>query len=57
MALAFATVSKLKPEIALSRALVEYETALTEEQKIQLRSHGGLVDIMAVYSLTRDIDR
>ena len=56
MALALANASRLKPEIKLSQALAEYEAVLTGEQKAQLRSYGGTVDVMAVCSLTNEID-
>ncbi|MCJ1388558.1 hypothetical protein MMC18_001405 [Xylographa bjoerkii] len=58
MALALAGAAKLRPEISLSQALVDYETVLTDDQKIQLQaSRIELPDSSAVMSLTAEIDR
>ncbi|KAL9122028.1 MAG: hypothetical protein Q9187_001420 [Circinaria calcarea] len=57
MALALANAARLKPEIALTQALHEYNAILTNEQIEVIQSHHGHPDASAVITLTVNIDR
>lgn len=56
MALVLANAAPLKPEIKLIRALHDYESILSDEDRRQLRSQ-GLPDATAAINLTTLIDR
>ncbi|KUL89517.1 hypothetical protein ZTR_04434 [Talaromyces verruculosus] len=62
MALALATVSRLKPEIRLAQAVSEFEADLTMEQKLRFNSyrtqvHKSPPEIHDVMRLTAEIDQ
>ena len=55
MALVVANTALSKPEIGLVQALNDYETILSDEDKIQLHSQ-GTPDVMAALNLATAID-
>lgn len=56
MAMVLANVAPLKPEIALTQALDDYEKILSDEDRSQLHSQGS-PDATAAINLTTLIDR
>ena len=56
MALALTNAAPLKPEIQLAHALHDYETILSDEERIRLRSQ-GLPDATAAINFATLIDR